>query len=91
MANAHGFRSTYVRTRKNYLNQGNFRVRYWSLPKLKELFTEKIGPTTISAEAFGGLGLLALVDGEWQNENPDCDQSVLTNDLADRTGAGAFR
>jgi SAM-dependent methyltransferase len=59
MANAHGFRSTYVRTRKNYLNQGNFRVRYWSLPKLKELFTEKIGPTTISAEAFGGLGLLA--------------------------------
>jgi ubiquinone/menaquinone biosynthesis C-methylase UbiE len=59
MANAHGFRSTYVRTRKNYLGGGNFRVRYWLLPKLKKLFAEEIGPTTISAEAFGGLGLLA--------------------------------
>lgn len=58
MANTHGFRSTYVRTRKNYLSGGNFRVRYWSLPKLKKVFAEKIGPTTISAEAFGGLGLL---------------------------------
>jgi ubiquinone/menaquinone biosynthesis C-methylase UbiE/uncharacterized protein YbaR (Trm112 family) len=59
MANAHGFRSFYVRTRKNYLSGGNFRVRYWSLGTLKQLFAEKIGPTAISAEAFGGLGLLA--------------------------------
>jgi SAM-dependent methyltransferase len=59
MANAHGLRSTYMRTRKNYLSGGIFRVRYWSLPNLRKLFTEKIGPTTISAEAFGGLGLLA--------------------------------
>jgi ubiquinone/menaquinone biosynthesis C-methylase UbiE/uncharacterized protein YbaR (Trm112 family) len=59
MANVHGFRSIYMRTRKNYLSGGKFRVRYWSLPTLKKVFTEKIGPTTISAEAFGGLGLLA--------------------------------
>jgi len=59
MAHKGGFRSTYVRTRRNYANGGIFRVRYWSLASMRGLFERKIGPCKLMAEAFGGLGLLA--------------------------------
>jgi hypothetical protein len=36
-----------------------FRVRYWPLRAMRKLFEEKIGPTQLMAEGFGGLGLLA--------------------------------
>jgi SAM-dependent methyltransferase len=58
MAHVGGLRSTYVRTRPDYLDSGPFRVRYWSLSALRETFTRSIGPAAIAAEAFGGLGLL---------------------------------
>lgn len=58
MANRAGFRSAYVRTRRNYLDMGIFRVRYWSLKQLQNTFSRLIGPSSIIAEAFGGLGLL---------------------------------
>jgi SAM-dependent methyltransferase len=59
MANRGGLRSTYSRTRPNYLEGGSFRVRYWSLAAMREVFERHIGGTRLSAEAFGGLGLLA--------------------------------
>jgi len=59
MANKGGLRSTYTRTRRDYMNSGLFRVRYWSLTSLRETFEQNIGPTAVTAEAFGGLGLLA--------------------------------
>jgi hypothetical protein len=58
MAHRGGFRSTYSRTRPDYLNAGAFRVRYWSLAALRNVFEKKIGPTRLLAEGFGGLGLL---------------------------------
>jgi SAM-dependent methyltransferase/uncharacterized protein YbaR (Trm112 family) len=59
MAHKGGLRSTYSRTRRDYLNGGPFRVRYWSLTAMRDVFEKKIGPSTLMAEAFGGLGLLA--------------------------------
>jgi SAM-dependent methyltransferase/uncharacterized protein YbaR (Trm112 family) len=59
MAHKGGLRSTYSRTRRDYLNSDRFRVRYWSLLSLRNVFESKIGPSTLTAEAFGGLGLLA--------------------------------
>jgi SAM-dependent methyltransferase len=59
MAHKGGFRSTYVRTRRDYAKGGVFRVRYWSLTSMRGLFERNIGPCKIMAEAFGGLGLLA--------------------------------
>ena len=53
-----GLRSTYHRTRADYMQSGVFRVRYWSLKKLEEVFSRQIGPSSIKAEAYGGLGLL---------------------------------
>lgn len=58
MAHRGGLRSTYWRTRRNYQDGGPFRVRYWSLAAMRELFERHIGPTSLRAEAFGGLGLL---------------------------------
>jgi SAM-dependent methyltransferase/uncharacterized protein YbaR (Trm112 family) len=59
MAHEGGLRSTYSRTRPHYLGGGSFRVRYWSLPAMRDTFATHIGPTRLIAEAFGGLGLLA--------------------------------
>lgn len=58
MAHKGGLRSTYSRTRPDYLDSGQFRVRYWSLASLRSAFSRNIGSTTIVAEGFGGLGLL---------------------------------
>ena len=59
MAHKGGLRSRYSRTRRDYLKGGLFRVRYWSLRSMLDVFELKIGATTLKAEAFGGLGLLA--------------------------------
>jgi SAM-dependent methyltransferase/uncharacterized protein YbaR (Trm112 family) len=59
MAHKGGLRSTYSRIRRDYVDGGSFRVRYWSLASMREVFEQKIGPVCCMAEAFGGLGLLA--------------------------------
>jgi SAM-dependent methyltransferase len=59
MAHRGGLRSTYIRTRSDYFSAGVFCVRYWSLAQLKRVFDKNIGRSTVIAEAFGGLGLLA--------------------------------
>lgn len=58
MAHKWGLRSMYIRTRRNYIDSGIFRVRYWSLTSMRDLFLKKLGPTSLKPEAFGGLGLL---------------------------------
>jgi SAM-dependent methyltransferase len=58
MAHKGGLRSLYVRSRRNYADTGIFRIRYWSLSSMHDVFIKKIGPTKLLAEAFGGLGLL---------------------------------
>ena len=59
MAHKGGLRAIYSRTRRSYVKSGRFRVRYWSLAALREVFESKIGPSKLFAEAFGGLGLLS--------------------------------
>jgi SAM-dependent methyltransferase len=59
MAHKGGLRSAYSRTRRDYVDSGSFRVRYWPLASMREVFEKKIGPVSCMAEAFGGLGLLA--------------------------------
>ena len=58
MAHRCGVRSTYHRTRPNYSESGDYRVRYWKWSELQRVFDNTIGPSIISPEAFGGLGLL---------------------------------
>jgi SAM-dependent methyltransferase len=59
MAHRGGLRSTFSRTRRDYVNGGHFRVRYWSLASMRHVFEKTVGPSSLEAEAFGGLGLLA--------------------------------
>ena len=59
MAHRGGLKSRYARSRRNYVSGGVFRVRYWSLASMRDVFESKVGPTSWEAEAFGGLGLLA--------------------------------
>ena len=59
MAHKGGLRSIYSNTCCDCAKGGKFRVRYWSLAALRNVFEERIGPTTVKAEGFGGLGLLA--------------------------------
>lgn len=61
MAHRGGLRSTYNRTRRDYINTMTsrpFRVRYWRLSDLSREFSRSIGPSSIMPAAFGGLGLL---------------------------------
>jgi SAM-dependent methyltransferase/uncharacterized protein YbaR (Trm112 family) len=59
MAHRYGLRSMCHRLRPiNYAEVDSFRVRYWSWSKLQRVFEQRIGPSTVSPEAFGGLGLL---------------------------------
>jgi 2-polyprenyl-3-methyl-5-hydroxy-6-metoxy-1,4-benzoquinol methylase/uncharacterized protein YbaR (Trm112 family) len=58
MAHRYGLRSTYHRARTDYSKSDSFRVRYWKWSELQRVFEEIIGPSIISPEAFGGLGLL---------------------------------
>ena len=59
MAHKGGIRSRYVRMCLNDTNIGTFRVRYWSLASIRRVFERNIGPSSLIAEAFGGLGLLS--------------------------------
>jgi SAM-dependent methyltransferase/uncharacterized protein YbaR (Trm112 family) len=59
MAHEGGLRSTYIRTRSDYSDGGIFRVRYWSLIDIERVFSQNIGRSSVVAEGFGGLGLLA--------------------------------
>lgn len=58
MAHKGGVRSRWVRSRPGYANGGKFKVRYWSLTSMRNVFEKQIGPSKLMAEAFGGLGLL---------------------------------
>ena len=58
MAHSGGLRGAYIRRRQDYAAAGVFRVRYWPLARLRQVFGERIGRSTLRAEAFGGLGLL---------------------------------
>jgi SAM-dependent methyltransferase/uncharacterized protein YbaR (Trm112 family) len=57
MPNFLGIRSLQNQARRRFREAEQFEVRYWSLPELRKMFTEKIGRTSISVDCYFGLGL----------------------------------
>jgi SAM-dependent methyltransferase len=54
-----GMRCMYHQARRRLRKARNFEVRYWSVPALRQIFTENVGPTTFSVDCFFGIGLQA--------------------------------
>jgi SAM-dependent methyltransferase/uncharacterized protein YbaR (Trm112 family) len=54
-----GIRCMYHQARRRFRKARNFEVRYWSVPALRQTFTEHVGPTTFSVDCFFGIGLQA--------------------------------
>ena len=59
MAHAFGARSVYNQVRRLFRKKGEFDVRYWTVPRLKQVFEKHVGPATVSADCYFGLGLQA--------------------------------
>lgn len=57
MPNFLGIRSLYHQLKRSFRMAKAFEVRYWSLPELRRVFIEDVGPTMISVDCFFGLGL----------------------------------
>jgi SAM-dependent methyltransferase/uncharacterized protein YbaR (Trm112 family) len=52
-----GLRCIYHQLRRQFRDGSGFEVRYWSLPSLRRLFTDRIGATKFSVDCFFGIGL----------------------------------
>jgi SAM-dependent methyltransferase len=52
-----GVRCLYQQVRRRFRNPVGFEVRYWTIPTLKALFSEAVGPNSISVDCFFGIGL----------------------------------
>lgn len=57
MPNWLGLRCLYHQTRRGWRAAEGFDVRYWGLRDLRRSFEQRIGPASISAEGFLGLGV----------------------------------
>lgn len=57
MANALGLRSLQLQMRRRFREGRGFEVRYWTLPELRRTFSQLLGPSSVSADAYGGLGI----------------------------------
>jgi SAM-dependent methyltransferase/uncharacterized protein YbaR (Trm112 family) len=52
-----GIRCLYQQARRRFRKPTDFDVRYWTIPALRRLFGEAIGPTSLSVDCFFGIGL----------------------------------
>ena len=59
MPNAFGVRSLYHLLRRGRTEAKEFDVRYWTPRELKSTFRKLIGPSELSVDGFGGLGIQA--------------------------------
>ena len=57
MANGFGVRSLYHMARRGFRPPTDFEVRYWTPPTLARAFADRIGPTSLAADCYLGLGL----------------------------------
>lgn len=57
MAAVFGVRSLYHQARRGFRAARAFEVRYWTPAELRRVFGDLIGPTTLSADCYFGLGL----------------------------------
>lgn len=52
-----GVRCLFHQVKRGFREGRGFEVRYWSLPKLKQLFTQRVGTSRIDADCYFGIGL----------------------------------
>ncbi len=78
MPNRLGLRSLYHQARRGFREPKGFEVRYWSIRALRRLFSDVIGPTSIEADCFFGLGLQS------------CDQDLMPSHLRLVIGASTL-
>lgn len=52
-----GLRCLYHQVRRRFREPAGFEVRYWSLPALRRLFTEAVGPVQFEVDGYFGIGL----------------------------------
>jgi SAM-dependent methyltransferase/uncharacterized protein YbaR (Trm112 family) len=57
MPNAFGVRSLYHLVRHGFARSKAFDVRYWTPRELRKTFTRLMGPSDLSVDGFGGLGI----------------------------------
>lgn len=79
MAHRGGLRARYIRAHSHCFEDGDFKVRYWSLGALKQTFSDRIGPSNLLPEAFGGLGLLAE---DWKYVSTKARLLIFVSSLA---------
>jgi SAM-dependent methyltransferase/uncharacterized protein YbaR (Trm112 family) len=57
MPTVFGLRCLYHQARRRFREPGGFEVRYWSLPALRQLFTQAVGPVRFEVDGYFGIGL----------------------------------
>jgi SAM-dependent methyltransferase len=57
MPTAWGIRCLYHQARRGFRQPQGFDVRYWRVGQLRRLFSQYVGPATISVDCFFGIGL----------------------------------
>lgn len=55
MPNVFGIRCLYHQARRGFRQTRDFEVRYWTLPELKRVFEQAIGPASITVDGFFSL------------------------------------
>jgi len=55
LPNAMGVRCLYHQARRGFREARDFEVRYWTIPELKSMFRDEIGPTRISVDGYLSL------------------------------------
>jgi len=59
MPTVFGVRCIYHQLRRRFREAQGFEVRYWTIPALRRVFANKIGPTSVSVDCYFGIGLQA--------------------------------
>jgi SAM-dependent methyltransferase len=57
MPNVFGIRCLWHQFRRRFREPRGFEVRYWTPSELKQVFTDKIGPSQLTVDGFFGLGI----------------------------------
>ncbi len=57
MPTVFGARCLYHQLRRGFREGTGFEVRYWTIPALKRLFADAIGPSSVFVDCYFGLGL----------------------------------
>ncbi len=57
MPTRYGIRCLYHQARRGFGDGTGFEVRYWSVPALRRMFSDRIGSATVTVDGYFGIGL----------------------------------